>query len=119
MLNSCYILLFFMFCTVPLRTTWCRGVLKMDPICFVLPLSQQIGVLTAFPQRSKTLLTAEVRAVQSPATLCARCVGMLKINAAAWRLHSVLDNALWERSGLLERRERVVGAPRARCKDAV
>jgi len=49
---------------------------------------------------------------------------MLKINAAAWRLHRVLDSALWERYGnvtwgLLERRGRVVGAPRTRCKDAV
>ena len=43
-------------------------------------------------------------------------LNILKINAAAWRLHSVLDSTL---SGLLERRGRVVGAPRERCKDAV
>ena len=73
--------------------------------------------------------------MQTPATLCKRCgnavetlrnrierraaafiLGMLKTNAAAWRLHSVLDRTLW---GLLERRGRVVSAPRARCKDAV
>ena len=38
------------------------------------PRSHQIGILTAFPQRPKTLQIAEVRAVQSPATLCARFV---------------------------------------------
>jgi len=53
-----------------------------------------------------------------------RFFNMLKTNAAAWRLHSVLDTVrcvdvvatLW---GLQERRGRVVGAPRARCKDAL
>jgi len=43
-------------------------------------------------------------------------LSMLKTNAAAWRFHSVLDSTLW---GLLERRGRVMSAPRARCKDAV
>ena len=43
-------------------------------------------------------------------------LSILKINAAAGRLQGVLDSALW---GLLERRGRVVGAPRARCKDAM
>jgi len=43
-------------------------------------------------------------------------LSMLKTNAAAWRLHSVLDSMLW---GLLERGRRVVGAPRGRCEDAV
>jgi len=38
------------------------------------PLSHQSGVLTAFPQRSKKMQVAEVRAVQSPPTLCGRCV---------------------------------------------
>jgi len=54
-------------------------------------------------------------------------LSMLKINAAAWRLHSVLDSALRERCwnavgtlwGLLKRHGRVVGAPRARCQGAV
>jgi len=61
-----------------------------------------------------------VRAVQSPRTFV---FIMLKINSAAWRLHSVSDSALWERFdnavGLLERRGRVVGALRALYKDAV
>jgi len=67
---------------------------------------------------------AEVRAVQSPATLCNRRVrhaaefvlSMLKINAAAWRLHRVLDSALWERYGVFWS---AVGASRARYKGAV
>jgi len=50
---------------------------------------------------------AEVRSVQSPAMLCNRLerhaaafvLGMLKTNAAGWRLHSLLDSALWERCG--------------------
>jgi len=83
-----------------------------------------VASLQRFPQRFKKLQNAEVRAVQTPATLCNRLdrhaaafiLGMLKTNAAAWRLHSVLDRTLW---GLLERRGRVVSAPRARCKDAV
>jgi len=70
----------------------------------VKPLSHQSGVLTAFPQRFKKLQNAEVRAVQTPATLWKRCgnavetpcnrlerhaaafiLSMLKTNAAAWR----------------------------------
>jgi len=43
-------------------------------------LSHQSGVLTAFPQRCKVVNR-----------------NMLKTNAAAWRLHIVLDSALWER----------------------
>ena len=35
---------------------------------YIKPMSHQIGVLTAFPQRLK-LQIAEVRAVQTPATL--------------------------------------------------
>ena len=42
-------------------------------VAFVKPLSHQSGVLTAFPQRLKKLQNAEVRAVQTPATLCRRC----------------------------------------------
>jgi len=64
-------------------------------------------------------------------TLCTRLerhvaafiLNMLKTNTAVWRLHSVLDSAMCGRcgnaGGLLERRGRVVGAPRARCKDAL
>jgi len=48
---------------------------------------------------------------------------MLKPNAVARRLHSVLDSALWGRFGTAvrssRRRWRVVGAPRARRKDAL
>jgi len=66
-------------------------------------------------QRSHTgLKKADCRgarcAVASNA-VCALCVrlerhaasfvlGMLQINAVAWRLHSVLDSALWERCGV-------------------
>jgi len=43
----------------------------------------------------------------------------LKTITAAWRLHSVLDSGLCgscgNAVGLLERRERVLGAPCARC----
>jgi len=63
--------------------------------------------------------------VQSPRTACGGVpLNMLKTNATAWRLHSVLCSALhvnvvatlW---GLLERCGRVVGAPCARCTDAL
>jgi len=58
---------------------------------------------------------AEVRAVQTPATLCNRLerhaaaftLSMLKTNAAAWRFHSVLDNAVGSSR-----------APWARCERA-
>ena len=49
-------------------------------------------------------------------------LSMLKIKAAAWRLHSVLNSALWEccgntvgssRAPILERHGRIVGGPRA------
>jgi len=74
---------------------------------------------------------AEVRAVQTPATLCNRLerhatafiLSMLKTNTAAWRLHSVLDsklcNAVATLRVLLERRGRVVGALWARRVNAV
>jgi len=76
-----------------------------------------------------------VRAVQTPATLCKRCRNAVKsprtpcggvyfehaqnkrrglLFPQLVRQHAV--TTLW---GLLERRGRVVGAPRARCKDAV
>ena len=49
-------------------------------------------------------------------------LNMLKTNAGAWRLHSVLISPQWGRDGnalgLLESREHVVGAPRACCEDA-
>jgi len=78
---------------------------------------------------------AEVRAVQTPATLCKRCGNAVqsprtpcggvyfehaqnKRRGLAFprrvRQHAVA--MLWD---LLERRGRVVSAPRARCKDAV
>ena len=41
-------------------------------VIYLKPMSHQIGVLTAFPQRLKILQTAEVRAVQTPATLDGR-----------------------------------------------
>jgi len=41
-------------------------------VIYLKPMSHQSGVLTAFPQRLKKLLFAEVRAVQTPATLCKR-----------------------------------------------
>jgi len=42
------------------------------------PLSHQSGVLTAFPQRLKRLHNAEVRAVQTPSTLCKRCANAVQ-----------------------------------------
>jgi len=85
------------------------------------PQSHQSGVLTAFPQR---LTNAERRgarcanASNAVKTLYNRLerhaaaftLSMLKTNAEAWRFHSTLDSTLW---GLLERRGRVVSAPRA------
>ena len=41
---------------------------------FLKPLSHNSGVLIAFSQRYKKLQIAEVIAVQSPGTLCARYV---------------------------------------------
>ena len=38
-------------------------------VIYLKPMSHQSGVLTAFPQRLKELQIAEVRAVQTPATL--------------------------------------------------
>jgi len=46
--------------------------LTVIKICFKA-LSHQSVVLAAFPQRSKKLQIAEVRAVQSPVTLWKRC----------------------------------------------
>ena len=39
-------------------------------VIYLKPMSNQSGVLTAFPQRFKKMQIAEVRAVQTPATLC-------------------------------------------------
>ena len=76
------------------------------------PLSHQSGVLTAFPQRSKScrsprcaLCSRQQHCGNAVKTLCnllqrnaaALILNMLKTNAAAWRLHSVLDSALWGR----------------------
>jgi len=75
----------------------------------VTPEWRPYSVLTAF----KIMQNAEVRAVQTSATLCKRCanatcnrlerhaaafiLSMLKTNAAAWGFHSVLDSTLWQR----------------------
>jgi len=99
------------------------------------PLSHQSGVLTALPQRLKKVQNAEVCAAQTPATLCKRCENAVKSHrtpcgdvyfehaqnkrlglAFPQRVRQHAVATLW---GLLERRGRVVGAPRARCKDAV
>jgi len=67
----------------------------------------------------KKLQIAEVRAVQTQATLWNRCGNavetlcnrlerhaaafiliMLRTNAAAWHLHSVIDSTLWQRCGI-------------------
>jgi len=40
-----------------------------DMVIYFKPMSHQSGVLTAFSHRLKTLQIAEVRAVQTPATL--------------------------------------------------
>ena len=101
----------------------------------VKPLSHQSGVLTAFPQRLKKLQNADVRAVQTPATLCKRCGNAVQSSrtpcggvyfehaqnkrcglAFPQRVRQHAVATLW---GLLERRGRVVSAPCVRCKDAV
>ena len=53
---KCWWLLFWVLCCVQVK-----------------PLSRQSGLITAFPPRSKNVQIAEVRAVQSPTTLCTRC----------------------------------------------
>jgi len=91
------------------------------------PLPHQSGVLTAFTQRSKNCRTPRC-ALCSRHQRCVRAVCalfnhierhaaafvlcMLKINAAAWHLHSVLDSELWERCGNAVGSSR---APWARC----
>jgi len=79
---------------------------------------------------------AEVRAVQTPATLCKRCGNavqsprtpcgggffFLACSKQTPRLgvaQRVRQNDVATPWGLLERHGRVVSAPRARCKDAV
>jgi len=100
------------------------------------PLSHQSGVLTAFPHRLQKMQNAEVRAVETPATLCKRCgnavqsprtpCGGVYIEHALKNKRSglafpqrVIQHAVATLWGLLERRGRVMSAPRARCKDAV
>jgi len=70
------------------------------------------SVPTAFKKiaerRGARCANAEVRAVQTPATLCNRLerhaaafiLSMLKTNAGSWRFHSVLDSTLWQRYGV-------------------
>ena len=80
----------------------------------VKPLSHQSGVLTAFPYRSKrcrslrcALGSRQHRCEYAVKTLYNRLerhaaafiLNMFKTNATAWRLHSVLDSALWGRCG--------------------
>ena len=102
---------------------------------YVKPLSHQSGVLTAFPQRFKKLRNAEVRAVQTPATLCKCCgnavqsprtpCGCVHFGHAQNKRHGlafaqrVRQNDVATLWGLLERRGSVVSRPCARCKDAV
>jgi len=115
---------------VNIDVTECR---KRKSHTYLKSLQHQRVVLTAFPVFVK-LQIAEMRAMQSPAMLCVRCVRAVQsprtpcgsvcfehvqINAAAWRLHSILQRALGTLWGLLERRWCVVGVPGARCKDAV
>ena len=104
-------------------------------VIYLKPMSHQIGVLTAFPQCLKKIQIAKVCAVQTPATLWKRdrnavqsprtpCRGVYFKHARnkrrglafAQRVRQHAVETLW---GLQERRGRVVGAPRARCKDAV
>jgi len=98
-------------------------------------MSHQCGVLTAFPQSFKKLQIAEVRAVQTPATLWKRygnavqspktpCRGVYFKHAQNKRCglafaQPVRQHAVATLSGLLERRGLVVGAPCERYKDAV
>jgi len=73
----------------------------------------------SIPTAFKKVQNAEVRAVQTPATLCKRCaISQIKRRGLAFP-QRVIQCALATLWGLLERRGRVVSAPRARCKDAV
>jgi len=97
----------------------------------VTPEWRPYSVPTAF----KKLQNAEVRAVQTPATLCKRCGSAVqsprtpcggvyfehaqnKRRGLAFP-HRVRQHAVATLWGLLERRGRVMSAPRVRCKDAV
>jgi len=90
----------------------------------VTPEWRPYSVPTAFQKLAEPRAARCANASNAMQTLCNRIerhaaafiFSMLKTNAAAWRFHSVLDSTLW---GLLERRGRVMSAPRARCKDAV
>jgi len=90
------------------------SVVARRPSC-VKPLSQQSGVLTAFPQRLKkcrtpgcALCKRQQRCANAMETLCNRIerhavvfvLSMLKTNTAAWRFHSVLDSTQWQRCGV-------------------
>ena len=81
-------------------------------VIYLKPMSHQSGVLTAFPQRLKicrsprcALCKRQQRGGNAIETLCnllerraaAFILNMLETNAAAWRLHSVLDSTLWQR----------------------
>jgi len=98
---------------------------------FIKPLSHQSGVLTAF----KEIAERRGAAVETPATLCKRCgnavqsprtpcSGVYFVHAKNKRRglafpQRVRQNAVATLWGLLERRGRVVSAPRSRCKHAV
>jgi len=99
------------------------------------PLLRQSGVLKAFPRRlknaerrgarcanvSNAVQTLHGNVVQSPRTPCSGVYFEHVQNkrrglAFPQRVRQHAVTTLW---GLLERRGRVVSAPRARCKDAV
>jgi len=62
---------------------------------------------------------AEVRAVQTPATLCKRCAHAQNKRRGMVFPQRVRQHAVATLWGLLERRGRVVRTPFARCKNAV
>jgi len=99
---------------------------------FVSLMLKPYHTRTASSNLFKKLQIAEVRALQSHATVLKRCedavqwprtpcggihLNLLKINAEAWCLHSVLDSALWARCGnaVWSSRERWARCERAVC----
>ena len=96
--------------------------LKIE-IQFLLVTKLEFLKLLTFPQRSKNADCRGASCAVATNAVCALCnvlerhtaafvLSMLKINAAAWRLHSVLGSALW---GLLERCVHAVKTPRKSC----
>jgi len=108
-INACIVHVFQLIEHPSFVTEWniFNGKQSLSEEVSVKPLSHQSGVLTAFPQRSKNADRRGAHCAVASNAVCALCnrlerhaaafvLDMLKTNAAGWRLHSVLDSALWQ-----------------------